>query len=121
MNRPWGLRELYPSYSPRPAKLRLIRGPGIGGDSRACATASDAELGPRDRPALPQRDPHHVFQYRWRRVGLCLLSHHARFYAVSDLGYAQGLFNTISFLATLALLGLSVALVRFLPEAENKA
>src|SRR5436309_2578109 len=45
----------------------------------------------------------------------------ARFYAVSDLGYAQGLFNTISFLATLALLGLSVALVRFLPEAENKA
>src|SRR3989442_1063408 len=45
----------------------------------------------------------------------------ARFYSVSDLGYAQGVFNTISFLATLALLGLGPALVRFLPSAENKA
>jgi len=45
----------------------------------------------------------------------------ARFYSVSDLGYAQGVFNTISFLATLALLGLGPALVRFLPSAENKS
>src|SRR3989442_15935237 len=45
----------------------------------------------------------------------------ARFYSVSDLGYAQGVFNTISFLATLALLGLGPALVRFLPSAQNKA
>ncbi|TLZ89019.1 MAG: hypothetical protein E6K01_07455 [Methanobacteriota archaeon] len=45
----------------------------------------------------------------------------ARSYSVNDLGYAQGLFNTISFLATLALLGLGPALVRFLPSAENKA
>src|SRR3989441_9550226 len=45
----------------------------------------------------------------------------ARSYSANDLGYAQGLFNTISFLATLALLGLGPALVRFLPSAENKA
>jgi len=44
-----------------------------------------------------------------------------RFYSVSDLGYAQGVFNTISFLATLALLGLGPALLRFLPSAEDKA
>src|SRR5438128_6011303 len=44
----------------------------------------------------------------------------ARSYSVNDLGYAQGVFNTISFLATLALLGLGTALVRFLPSAENK-
>src|SRR5437879_11504942 len=45
----------------------------------------------------------------------------ARSYSVTDLGYAQGLFNTISFLATLALLGSGPPLVRFLPSAENKA
>src|SRR2546422_1723355 len=45
----------------------------------------------------------------------------ARFYSVSDLGYAQGVFKRISFLATLALLGLGPALVRFLPSAQNKA
>jgi O-antigen/teichoic acid export membrane protein len=44
-----------------------------------------------------------------------------RFYSTSDLGYAQGVFNTISFLSTLALLGLGPALVRFLPSIENKA
>jgi O-antigen/teichoic acid export membrane protein len=44
-----------------------------------------------------------------------------RFYSTNDLGYAQGVFNTISFLATLALLGLGPALVRFLPSIENKA
>jgi len=45
----------------------------------------------------------------------------ARLYSVSDLGYAQGVFNTISFVATLALLGLGPALVRFLPSAGDKA
>src|SRR5438132_11986795 len=41
----------------------------------------------------------------------------ARLYSVSDLGYAQVVFNTISFVATLALLGLGPALVPFLPAA----
>src|SRR5437879_8536797 len=45
----------------------------------------------------------------------------ARLYSDSDLGYAQGVFHTISFVATLALLGLGPALVRFLPSAGDKA
>lgn len=44
----------------------------------------------------------------------------ARFYAESDLGYATTLFATISFVAGLAHLGLGTALVRFLPETEEK-
>src|SRR3989442_14753667 len=42
-----------------------------------------------------------------------------RFYSGSDLGDAQGVFNTISFLPALALLALRPALVRLLPSAEN--
>src|SRR2546426_12627299 len=44
----------------------------------------------------------------------------ARSYSVNDLGYAQGLFNTISFLATLALLGLGPASGRSLPPAGTR-
>jgi O-antigen/teichoic acid export membrane protein len=38
----------------------------------------------------------------------------------ADLGWAVVLFQDVSFLATLALFGLSVGLVRFLPETEEK-
>ena len=44
----------------------------------------------------------------------------ANLYTPNDLGYAQSLFNTVSFLATLAVLGLGVGVLRFLPEAQDK-
>jgi O-antigen/teichoic acid export membrane protein len=45
----------------------------------------------------------------------------ARFFrSTNDVGWAVTLFQTISFVATLGLLGLGVALVRFLPETEKK-
>jgi O-antigen/teichoic acid export membrane protein len=48
----------------------------------------------------------------------------ARVYRSADIGFAVTLFSTISFVATLALLGLGMALIRFLPEmmaAEDRA
>jgi O-antigen/teichoic acid export membrane protein len=44
----------------------------------------------------------------------------ARLYVKEDVGYAVTLFQTISFLATLGLLGLGTALVRYLPETDEK-
>jgi O-antigen/teichoic acid export membrane protein len=48
----------------------------------------------------------------------------ARLYPVAtnaaDLGWAVVLFQDVSFIATLALFGLSVGIVRFLPETEDK-
>ena len=44
----------------------------------------------------------------------------ARSYSKEDVGYAVTLFQTISFLAALAHLGLGTALVRYLPETEEK-
>ncbi|HEY7587305.1 MAG TPA: polysaccharide biosynthesis C-terminal domain-containing protein [Thermoplasmata archaeon] len=45
----------------------------------------------------------------------------ARFFkSTNDVGWAVTLFQTVSFVATLGLLGLGVALVRFLPETEKK-
>ena len=44
----------------------------------------------------------------------------ARFYERADVGYAVALFQTLSFLATLASLGLGIGLIRYLPEEEDK-
>ena len=45
----------------------------------------------------------------------------ARVYVPDDVGFAVTLFSTVSFVAVLAVLGQGVSLIRFLPEAENKA
>ncbi len=45
----------------------------------------------------------------------------ARNYADSDVGYAVTLFSTVSFVASLALLGQTYALIRYLPETEDRA
>ncbi len=45
----------------------------------------------------------------------------ARFYAKADVGYAVTLIQTITFLATLAHLGMGTAIIRYLPEAKEKA
>ena len=44
-----------------------------------------------------------------------------RFYATTDVGYAVALFQTLSFLAALAHLGMGTAIIRFLPETEEQA
>lgn len=44
-----------------------------------------------------------------------------RLFSKPDLGYATTLFSTVSLLAALANLSLGVALIRFLPETEEKA
>lgn len=44
----------------------------------------------------------------------------ARLYSKEDVGYAVTLFQTVSFLSTLGLLGLGTALIRYLPETEQK-
>ena len=43
-----------------------------------------------------------------------------RFYAPSDVGYAVALIQTLTFLATLAHLGMGTAIIRYLPETEDK-
>ncbi len=45
----------------------------------------------------------------------------ARDYAKSDVGYAVTLIQTVTFLATLAHLGMGTAIIRYLPETEDKA
>ena len=45
----------------------------------------------------------------------------APLYAPSDVGFAVTLFSTVSFVSTLALLGLGVALIRYLPESQDPA
>ncbi len=42
-------------------------------------------------------------------------------YSKPDIGFAVTLFSTISFVGTLALLGLNVALIRYLPEVDDRA
>jgi len=44
----------------------------------------------------------------------------ARVYADTDVGFAVTLFSTVSFAAALALLGQTVALIRYLPETEDR-
>ena len=44
-----------------------------------------------------------------------------RVYAKSDIGFAVALFSTVGFVSSLALLGQNVAIIRYLPEAEDKA
>ena len=44
----------------------------------------------------------------------------ARFYATTDVGYAVTLIQTITFLATLAHLGMGTAIIRYLPESDDK-
>lgn len=44
-----------------------------------------------------------------------------RDYATTDVGYAVALIQTLSFLAALAHLGLGTAIIRYLPETEDKA
>ena len=41
-------------------------------------------------------------------------------YATTDVGYAVALIQTLTFLATLAHLGMGTAIIRFLPESEDK-
>lgn len=45
----------------------------------------------------------------------------ARFYAQTDVGYAVTLIQTLTLLATLAHLGMGTAIIRYLPETEDKA
>ncbi len=42
-------------------------------------------------------------------------------YGSPDIGFAVALFSTTSFVATLALLGFNVSLIRYLPESEDQA
>lgn len=42
-------------------------------------------------------------------------------YTTSDIGFAVALFSTISFVATLALLGFTVSIIRYLPEVEDQS
>ncbi len=42
-------------------------------------------------------------------------------YSKPDIGFAVALFSTISFVATLALLGFNVSLIRYRPEVEDQA
>ena len=42
----------------------------------------------------------------------------ARFYQSADIGFAVTLFSTIAFVATLAVFGLGMALIRYLPETQ---
>ncbi len=44
----------------------------------------------------------------------------AHLYTKDDVGYAVTLFQTVSFMSTLGLLGLGVALIRYLPETDEK-
>ena len=44
----------------------------------------------------------------------------ARHYAPTDVGLAITIFQTLTFLATLAPLGLGIGIIRFLPETANK-
>ena len=44
----------------------------------------------------------------------------ARFYATTDVGYAVTLIQTLTFLATLAHLGMGTAIIRYLPETDAK-
>ena len=44
----------------------------------------------------------------------------ARVYAETDVGYAVALFSTVNFVAGLALLGQTFALIRYLPETEDR-
>ncbi len=44
-----------------------------------------------------------------------------RVYSKEDIGFAVALFSTVSFAGTLGLLGISVSIIRYLPEAEDKA
>ncbi len=43
-----------------------------------------------------------------------------RVYSPDDIGFAVALFSTVSFVASLSVLGFNMALIRYLPEAENK-
>ncbi len=43
-----------------------------------------------------------------------------RVYTKEDIGFAVALFSTVSFAGTLGLLGISVSLIRYLPEADDK-
>ncbi len=43
-----------------------------------------------------------------------------RVYSTDDIGFAVALFSTVSFVASLSLLGFNVSLVRYLPEADHK-
>jgi O-antigen/teichoic acid export membrane protein len=43
-----------------------------------------------------------------------------RVYSTEDIGFAVALFSTVSFVASLSLLGLNMSLVRYLPESEDK-
>jgi len=43
-----------------------------------------------------------------------------RVYQRSDIGFAVALFSTVSFVASLSLLGQNIAIIRYLPEAEDK-
>ncbi len=43
-----------------------------------------------------------------------------RVYSTADIGFAVALFSTVSFVASLSLLGFNMSLVRYLPEAEDK-
>ncbi len=53
-------------------------------------------------------------------LGFFFLVIATRFYRETDVGYAAALFQTVSFLAALAHLGLGTAIVRYLPENKEK-
>src|SRR5574337_1159071 len=44
-----------------------------------------------------------------------------RVYAGSDIGFAVALFSTVGFVSSLSLLGQNIAIIRYLPEAEDQA
>lgn len=44
-----------------------------------------------------------------------------RVYAGSDIGFAVALFSTVGFVSSLGLLGQNIAIIRYLPEAEDQA
>lgn len=43
-----------------------------------------------------------------------------RVYSTADIGFAVALFSTVSFVASLSLLGFNMSLIRYLPEADDK-
>lgn len=43
-----------------------------------------------------------------------------RVYSTDDIGFAVALFSTVSFVASLSLLGFNMSLVRYLPESDDK-
>ncbi len=53
-------------------------------------------------------------------LGILFLAIATRAFAEEDVGYAVTLFQTVTFLSTLAHLGLGTATIRYLPETEEK-